>query len=247
VVTIIPTARAVAIALLPIAIAAGQSPPEAPAPETIHFGGREWRIKDSGAKRVGPGPNWFSAQNVTVDTDGKLHLRAGEREGACVSAEVVASPSLGYGTYRFTVDSNLDTLAKNLVLGLFIWDNTSAESFHREMDVEIGRWNQENNADAQFVIQPYTVPRNILRFSLPRVLHGSVHSFTWAPDRASFRSEGIRAAGDRYVIKEHVFERMIPEPAKEQARVNLWCMDSKAPAGGTTEVVLSGFEFTPLR
>jgi hypothetical protein len=40
---------------------------------------------------------------------------------------------------------------------------------------------------------------------------------------------------------------MIPEPGKEQARINLWCMDSKAPSEGLTEVVLSNFRFTPPR
>lgn len=234
------------IALIGVAGAHAQSPQRPPPREAIRFGGLEWRIKDSGDRKVGPGPNWFSAENVAVE-EGKLRLRATDRGGACVSAEVVASPSLGYGTYRFAVDSNLDALAKNLVLGLFTWDDTSSDSFHREMDVELGKWNQEDNADAQFVIQPHTIPRNILRFRMPRGLRGSLHSFSWAPDRVSFRSEGLRPSGEKYLIQQHVFERMIPQPGKEQTRINLWCVDSKAPVNGVAEVVLSGFEFAPLR
>jgi hypothetical protein len=153
----------------------------------------------------------------------------------------VASKSLGYGTYRFTVDSNLDGLAPNLVLGLFTWDDTSADSFHREMDVELGRWGRADNEDAQFVVQPYSVPGNITRFGLPRGLNGSVFSFRWSPGGVSFRAEGITPSR-RTFIKEHQFEHMIPEPANEQARINLWCTDSKPPEG-VAEVVITNFEF----
>jgi hypothetical protein len=213
---------------------------------TRRFVGVEFWVKDSGERKIGPGPNWFSGSNVELDAQGRLHLKATRREGGCVSAEVVTSSSLGYGTYRFTVDSNLDSLSKNLVLGLFTWDDTSADSFHREIDVEIGRWDRESGADSQFVIQPYTMPANIFRFDLGRSLAGSVHSFTWGPGSVSFRSEGIGADGTRSVIQERAFKRMIPEPGKENARINLWCANPAGELAGQTEVILKKFEFEPL-
>jgi hypothetical protein len=236
-----------AVAAILAARAAIAQDPARPPQERIRFGGLQWDKKDSADLRVGSGPNWFSARNVALDSAGRLHLRVEARDGGCVAAEVVASPSLGYGTYRFTLDSNIDDLAKNLVLGLFVWDDTSAISFHREMDIEIGRWNQEDHANAQFVIQPDTIPGNLMRFRLPSGLRRSIHTFTWAPDRVSFRSEGILPNGEKRPIEEHIFQRMIPEPAREQTRINLWCANAKAPDGGTTEVVVGGFEFTPLR
>jgi len=132
------------------------------------------------------------------------------------------------------------------VFGMFTWDLEEAGQNHREIDIELSQWGDPKSRNTQFVIQPYTIPRNIVRFRLSRSLRGSVHTFTWAPDRASFRSEGINDSG-LALIKEHVFGRMIPEPGLEQARVNLWCMDSKGPADGTAEVVLDNFLFTPLR
>jgi len=215
--------------------------------QSLEFSGMTWKVKDSGGRKVGPGPNVFSAGNVSVDGSGRLHLRATNRGGACVSAEVVLASSLGYGTYEFTVDSNSRRLAKNLVLGLFTWDDTPSDPSHREMDVEIGRWGREDNADAQFVIQPYTVEQNIVRFRLPPRLGGSVYGFLWAPGKTSFRAEAIDAEGGRTIIKQHDFEDLIPEPGNEQARINLWCMDSKAPSEGLTEVVISNFRFTPQR
>lgn len=41
---------------------------------TFNFAGREWKKKDTGACVWGPGPNYFSGDNVYVDGDGKLHL-----------------------------------------------------------------------------------------------------------------------------------------------------------------------------
>lgn len=226
---------------------AAQSPEAPLLRQSLGFSGMTWNVKDSGPRKVGPGPNWFSAGNVNVDAAGGLHLRATNRGGACVAAEVVLVPSLGYGTYEFTVDSNLGSLAKNLVLGLFIWDDTPSDPYHREMDIEIGRWGREDNGDAQFVIQPYDIPDNMVRFRLPTPVQRSVHRFVWEPERASFHSEELGASGVHTVIREHSFNNMIPEPGKEQARINLWCMDSKAPSEGLTEVVLSNFRFTPPR
>ena len=89
-------------ALLLVSPIAAQSQEKPPPRDSLRFGGFEWYIKDSGERRVGPGNNWFSAENVRVDAEGWLHLRASEREGGCVAAEVVVAPSLGYGTYEFT-------------------------------------------------------------------------------------------------------------------------------------------------
>ena len=220
---------------------------EPPPKEFIRFSGIEWGIKDSGENRLQPGPNWFSPANVTVDGAGKLHLRATSKGGTCVAAEVVSTQSMGYGTYRFTVDSNLDDLAGNLVLGLFTWDDTSAESFHREIDVELGRWNRDDESDAQFVIQPFSIARNVTRFGLTRGLVRSVHTFVWSPGNVSFRSEGILPDGRRLPIHEHIFDRAIPEPGAQQTRINLWCTDSKWNAAGKNEIVIGGFQFEPLR
>jgi len=141
--------------------------------------------------------------------------------------------------------SNLDRLASNLVLGLFLWDNTSSDSFHREIDVELGRWGRDDNEDAQFVIQPYNLPDHTRRFRLPAGLEGSLYTFTWEPGRVSFLAEGVRQGG-AIPIQERAFERMVPEPGNERPRINLWCTDSRPPADGTAEVVVSEFTFTPL-
>jgi hypothetical protein len=112
----------------------------APRPDThvIAFSGYDWLVKASENKAVGPGPNFFSGQNVWV-RDGELHLQISERDGRWYSAEIVSAASFGFGTYRFTLRSDVVDLDPNVVLGLFTWSDDAAFS-HREIDIEISRW-----------------------------------------------------------------------------------------------------------
>jgi len=211
-----------------------------PGSKQIKFGGHDWIVKDSSGQRVGPGSNYFSEDAVQVDAQG-LKLRVFEKDGRFYCAEVVSTESFGYGTYRFHVASNVDRLASNLTLGLFTWsDDPGEEGTHKELDVELGRWNKDDNDVGQFVVQPYDRPSNILRFSMPSGATESVHSFTWAFQGAHFTSE---VAGKQ--VAEHVFDRRVPVPNSENARINLWIMSGRAPNSGTAEVVISNFEFVP--
>src|SRR4051812_29784594 len=56
---------------------------------TIRFAGREWMVKDG--DRMGPGPNDWSRDCVTVDARGRLHMRILHRDGRWFSAEVTTT------------------------------------------------------------------------------------------------------------------------------------------------------------
>ena len=70
--------------------------------KTIFFSGYNWTVKNSPGK-VGPGPNYFSdsANNVWVDTQGRLHLKITKRNGRWYCAEVISEVSFGYGEHLF--------------------------------------------------------------------------------------------------------------------------------------------------
>lgn len=218
-------------------------------PRTLQFSGYEWRVKSSDS-RVGPGPNYFSdsSDNVAVDAQGRLHLRITQRHGRWHCAEVVSEQSFGYGTYRFKVDTNVGSLDPRIVLGLFTWSDSPAYS-HREIDVEISRWGDARNENAQFVIQPYTRSMNIVRFQIPSRPHGSTHSFSWTPDSVVCQSlSGPQASQPekRSLIKQHTFIDGIPKAGGENARINLWLMGGHAPLDGKPmEIIISKFEFIP--
>src|SRR5205823_3644548 len=165
------------------------SPNARPSPaRTIQFSGHSWSVKTSAGK-VGPGPNYFSngASNVWVDALGRLHLKITKEKGRWHCAEIVSTESFGYGTYRFYLDSAVDNLDPNVVLGLFTW-NDAPDYNHREIDIEFSRWGVANNQNAQYVVQPYTSLSNILRFDEPAGLVQSTHSFHWLSGSVEFES-----------------------------------------------------------
>src|SRR4051812_19512341 len=126
--------------------------PTQAAATVLAFSGYSWVVKASSGK-VGPGPNYFSssANNVWVDNLGRLHLRITKQGSRWFCAEVVSQASFGYGTYRWYLDSPVDNLDPNVVLGLFTWSDLP-DYANREIDIEFSRWGAARNLNAQFVV-----------------------------------------------------------------------------------------------
>jgi hypothetical protein len=232
------------VTLSPTEIIPAQSPLR-----LISFSGYNWVVKSSSG-RVGPGPNYFSnsPQNVWVDDQGRLHLKITHVKGRWYCAEIISQVSFGHGTYRFYLDSPVDNLDPNAVLGLFTWNDDPAFD-HRELDIEFSRWGAANNQNAQYVVQPYT--QNILRFDEPSGLPQSTHSFSWKTTEVIFRS--LKGANPvppdpSYVIQEWSFTGAVPPAGGENARMNLWLFRGQRPADGQqAEVIISRFEFVPAQ
>jgi hypothetical protein len=214
---------------------------------TISFSGHNWTVKTSSGK-VGPGPNYFSnsTSNVWVDTAGRLHMRIARQKGHWYCAEIVAAESFGYGTYRFYLDSPVDNLDPNVVLGLFTWNDDPAYN-HREIDIEFSRWASAANQNAQYVVQPYTIPANIFRFNEPVGLAQSTHSFHWLSGSVEFDSiKGWYAAppDQTFIIQQRTMTGGAPVAGGEHARINLWLFQGNAPTNGReVEVIVNRFEF----
>lgn len=211
----------------------------------IAFSGFDWIVKVSNNK-VGPGPNLFSdsTQSVWVDELGHLHMKIRKSGSRWTCSEVILNGTLGYGTYRWTLASRVDNLDPNVVLGLFTWSDPDPEN-HREIDIEMSKWGNRNNLNAQYVIQPYDVPGNTHRFSQPAV-STSNHSFRWQPGSVYCESlSGLDPTPNgSNVIQQKVFTSGIPTSSDENARINLWLFRGRAPKA-EVEVVVSRFEFVP--
>jgi hypothetical protein len=213
-----------------------------PGPDTriITFSGYKWFVKDSQGESVGPGPNLFESDNIWVE-QGRLHLRIGRHGDRWTSAEIVSTESFGHGRYSFMIDSEIANLDPRIVLGLFTWSDDPA-FVHREIDIEVSRWNNPENANAQCVVQPYDRPGAIIRFEVSASLKQPVYSFTWTPEAVTCAVAD--AGGFRF---EHRFTDALPIPGDENARINLWQIGGQPPLGDQPqEVVISGFSFTPL-
>lgn len=225
---------------------------ERQSPNAFHFSGYDWDVKTSGGFLFGPGPNIFSdsTDNVWVDGSGKLHLRVTFSGGQWRCAEVVLSKSLGFGTYRFYIDSPVDPLDPNVVLGLFTWSDDPAFT-HREIDIEMSRWgNAADPANAQYVIQPFGTPGNLTRWTIPAAASPTTHSFQWTDGHVDFVSHnGAYAPPPASVPEITQWTRQgaaVPPPGDERVRLNLWLFNGAAPSDGQeVEVVISRFVFVP--
>jgi hypothetical protein len=117
--------------------------------KTLHFSGYDWAVRTAGSDRGGE-PNAYDPDNVWMDEKGYLHLRMQERSGQWSCAEVRLTHSLGYGTYRFVVQDS-SHLTPSAVLGIFIFDDQSADAIRNELDIEMSRWGNPQGKNAQYV------------------------------------------------------------------------------------------------
>jgi hypothetical protein len=227
--------------VIAVAVAKGTPNPSL-VEKTIRFSGYDWVSSSAGSDRGGE-PNDYSPENTWIDGKGFLHLRMQDRNGKWTCAEVYLARSLGYGTYKFVVQDSAH-LSPSAVMGMFTWDPVHSQDYRNEIDVELSRWGDPKSKNAQFVIQPFYVPENVSRFTVPAGL--VTYSFRWEPGRVSFKSsEGARDS-ERAPISQHVFASGIPGPANEVVHINLYDFrHSQHPTQQPSEVVIEKFEYLP--
>lgn len=228
-----------------------------PSPGTrwLSFSGYSWWVKESPADTpVGPGPNTYSAStnNVWTDGMGRLHLRITQRSNHWQCAEIVSAQTFGHGSYHFELDSPVDNLDANAVLGLFTWSDDPVFA-NREIDIEAARWGQARDTNnAQFAVQPWEAAHHLVRYRTPPTATNSAHLFVWETNRVSFQAQHGRYAENptaSNVIRSYVFTSAtaIPQTGDENVRLNLWLMSGKPPLNrNEVEVIVRSFEFVPL-
>ena len=107
---------------------------QAHAQTTIQFAERTWFVRTGNGP---PGPNHWSdsPQNVWVDGNGALHLKIRYSGGTWYCSEVSSQNTTRYGMHRFYADCRLDSLDRNVVVGLFLYANDTTE-----VDMEFAKW-----------------------------------------------------------------------------------------------------------
>jgi len=241
-----PPARADALpspggSVIAVATAKGEGAAEGPA-RKLTFSGYEWRIRQVPSDRGGA--NEYDPANAWTDESGALHLRIAGTPERWTSAEVILTRSLGYGTYSFVV-RDVSHLEPAVAFGMFTWDDLGVEQNHREVAVEISRWGDPANQNAQYVIQPYYVAANVARFSAPA--GRLTHSFRWEPGRVSFKSViGALGKGAAKIVAQHVLTSGVPTPGTESIRINLYVFGhATVRLKNGAEVVIEKFEYLP--
>ena len=211
--------------------------------KTLHFSGYDWTVRAGPTDRGGE-LNAYDAANAWTDDKGNLHLRMGEYNGRWSCAEVSLTRSLGYGTYKFVVQDSTHLSASG-VLGLFTVDERSGERTRVELDIELSQWGKPGSKNAQYVVQPYYIPVNVARFSVPPGV--ITHTLRWEPGSASFRTvQGTVLDSKARDISSHVFTSGIPVPAAEAVHIDLYDFyHSKSGLQRPSEIVIEKFEYLP--
>ncbi|MES1240773.1 MAG: glycoside hydrolase family 16 protein [Acidobacteriota bacterium] len=214
----------------------------------LQFSGYEWEVKTGDG--LGPGPNNWSASNVSVDANGYLHLKITQMNGKWYSASVKMTQSLGFGKYQFWVIGAIDTLDKNVVLGMF---NYSGPDGTNEIDIEVARWGNATGTNLSYAVYPEEDGFDHTSKKLSFTLTGTytTHRFTW-------ESTGVLFQGQHghYNDSTNEFARwsFYPEDSSElvpqdpmPVRLNLWLYQGNPPSNGQpVEVVIRSFTYTPL-
>jgi hypothetical protein len=219
---------------------------------TISFGGYNWVVR--GAGRGGPGPNDWEPGNVSVDTNGYLHLRLTQRDGKWLCAELYTRERLGFGRYEFRLTGPVDKLDKNVVLGLFNYPTSDIgpDGTH-EIDIEFARWGKPDAPIGNYTVWPAAkgLSHETKTFTLTLAGDASIHAFQWTATNVVFESfqEGQGGNSGKLAVWEY-------RPADPAARIshqampvhmNLWCFKGQPPGDNKeVEVIIRSFKFTPL-
>jgi hypothetical protein len=213
-----------------------------PPPKAISFSGYDWAMSSGSIYRAGS-RNFFDPSNAWTDSKGALHLRITGTSGKWTGAEVKLTRSLGYGTYRFHL-RDVSQLEPSAVLALVTWDGVGTEQNRRELDVELSRWGYINNDNAHYVVQPYYVPANIVRFRVPAGLF--THSIHWEPGQVTFSTAAGSGGPASPLLKQHVFTSGVPAAGDETVRISLYVFhQGQMPLKTGDEVVIDKFEYLP--
>jgi hypothetical protein len=213
-----------------------------PSPKTINFSGYQWALSSGSIYRAGS-RNLFDPANVWTDANGALHLRITGSQGKWTAAEVKLTRSLGYGTYRFQV-RDISRLEPSAVLTFVSWDGVGTEQNRRELDVELSDWGHLNNDNAHYVVQPYYIPANIVRFRIPAGVF--THSFHWEPGQVTFATAAGSGGPGVRLLKQHVFTSGVPAAGNESVRISLYVFNQgQVPLKKGNEVVIEKFEYLP--
>lgn len=240
---------------------------------SISWSGFNWMVVSSNETKCNPGHNYFSSSvdNVMTDSAGDLHIRITKRNGKYYCAELFTTEAVGYGLYTFYLSSRVDNLDKNVVLGIFTWNDINCvTNANSEIDIEFAKWGDAGNPEPlEYSVQPTNGGQETDRFTtLPVQLSNnySIHFFNWTPSLVSFSSyqghtnpppPGNLISSWQFSnnnipkSKEECNSNPIIIPAPENnttLNLNLWLDRGNYPSNDQeAEVIIHGIDYTPLR
>jgi hypothetical protein len=224
------------------------------APQTIQWSGRTWALSNGGIAGVAKG----NPANVSIDSNGYLHLRIVNRNGTFTASEVFTTENLGFGTYQWQIEGPVDQMDPSTVLGLFNYGPKAhvGVDAENEIDIEFSQWGKTcKGCNADFTFYPATgnkalgpMEDNFIYYPKGSTL--TTARFEWTPTHIiGTVMSGLQPIG----TTENILQAINFSPPDPTARIpqvplplgiNLWCF--KATPSSDQEVIIRSFEFVPL-
>ena len=213
--------------------------------------GHTWNVTSGGMAGVCQGnPN-----NVSVDSDGYLHLQITNDGGTWTAAELFTNDELGTGTFQWQVDGAIDKFAPWIVLGLFPYGPAAGIGTDgtNEIDIEYSVWGHAGGPNGDWTDYPAS-GKTIGELAYTFDLGGgtlSTSRFVWGKTSIeSFLMGGIATIDSTAgLIKSWTYSP--PNPAvniPQQALplgMNLWCFQAPPAGAENVEIVIRDFQMVP--
>jgi len=220
--------------------------------QTIGFSGYNWYVRSGTG---GPGPNTFAAANVSLDTNGYLHLRITRSQSKWTTAEVFTDAAYGFGRYQFKIVGRPDQLDSNVVLGLFNYTTPDiGPDGTNEIDIEFATWGDPAAPHGNWTVWPAVQQSGIdpttHSYATPLTGDMSTHRFDWTPQQV--RCESLYGFSDD---DSGLYQAWSFAPTDYPLRVpqhplpvhmNLWLLAGNAPTDNQeVDIAIAEFRFIP--
>ena len=222
--------------------------------QILNWMGHAWKLSDGRMAGVIPA----RPANVSVDSEGALHMRVVKEGDAWSGAEMFTTGDLGFGTYQWQIEgTEIYEMDPTIVIGLFSYGpiHKIGSDAEEEIDIEFSAWNhnQPKPINADFTVYPPSGHRRANGVSAWE------HNFYIAERPPQTTARFVWGAGkiDFYLMSGYIPATVAPEHVLQHDTVlsdgtnvpqvalpigiNLWSF--KAPPRHEWEVVFRRFDF----
>ena len=212
--------------------------------KTIEWAGHTWDVTDYTSQV-------FTTTNVWVDSSGQLHMKLIYENGTWHDFNLIDSEKANYGTYKWTVASNVDYIQDKqdggnpgFLFSPFLFDNTIQQYNYGEMDIEMCKWggsNLKSNTDWTVATAGPNVQYNHFTGA------GNTWTLEWTPYHIKFSVQGPSQPYKEWVFTDT--SKIPPDTGSMESILTIGQFKKSAPPGNLSyyeaEVVLSNYSYTP--
>lgn len=204
-------------------------------------------IKRQTSGKEGPGPNYWSGNNLIVPSNPNdpLTMVISTEGGRHYCSEMYMNEALGYGTYQFDIHQKVEDIANvdpRVVFGFFLYKNDEYE-----YDIEIAKWgiDRPNAYNMDYITQPHIEGRTGVTFLLPFGHQRTRHIFEWQPDIIYWKTLDLDTGEILYQYNTR--EQVRREDPGFVLHINFWMHEGFTPRVPTQTITIDDFKFYKYR